>query len=77
MSSPYAMLDPTDAHRALEALIGRWQGEETMHPSLRDPKGGSAIGMIQNARSLDGFAVVFKYLEMPVEIIKHCIRHIP
>ena len=68
MSSPYALLDPTDAHRALEALIGRWQGEETMHPSPWDPKGGSAIGMIHNARSLDGFAVVQEYQQVREDI---------
>ncbi len=60
---------PTDAHRALEALIGRWQGEEIMHPSPWDPVGGAAIGMTHNARALDGFAIVQDYQQIRNEAV--------
>jgi hypothetical protein len=52
---------PTEAHRRLERIVGRWQGEERMLPSPWDPEGGSAIGRVRNDAALDGFAVVQDY----------------
>lgn len=51
----------TDAHRKLERLAGNWIGEEKVHPSPFDPKGGPATGRVSNRRALDGFAVVQDY----------------
>jgi hypothetical protein len=55
------MPKPTDAHRKLEMLVGRWLGEERLFPSPWDPKGGTAIGRIDNRLALDGFIVVQDY----------------
>ena len=55
------MPKPTDAHRKLERLAGRWSGEERMSPSPWDPKGGTAIGRVNNKVALDGLAVVQEY----------------
>ena len=54
---------PTDAHRKLERLVGRWSGEERIFPSPWDPKGGQAIGRVDNRIALDGFIVVQDYEE--------------
>jgi hypothetical protein len=55
------MPQPTDAHRRLDTLVGRWRGEERMLPSPWDPKGGTAVGRVRNLAALDGFAVVQDY----------------
>lgn len=52
---------PTDAHRKLELLAGSWSGEERLHPSPWDPRGGTAIGRITNRVALDGFALLHDY----------------
>ncbi len=69
MTGPMQMPRPNDAHRALEALIGRWQGEEIMHPSPWDSTGGVAVGMVHNMRSLDGFAIVQDYQQVRNEVV--------
>jgi len=51
----------TDAHRKLQMLAGTWVGDEHMHPSPWDPKGGPAVGRVQNRVALDGFVVVHDY----------------
>jgi len=51
----------TEAHRRLEKLVGDWVGEETVHPSPFDPKGGPAVGRVSNRLALEGFAVVQDY----------------
>lgn len=53
----------TPAHRALERLIGHWQGEERIHPSPWAPQGALAQGTVFNRSSLDGFAVVQDYAQ--------------
>jgi Protein of unknown function (DUF1579) len=53
----------SEPHRRLEVLVGAWQGEETLHPTPFDPKGGSAKGIVHNVRALDGFAVVQDYTQ--------------
>lgn len=55
------MPEPSDGHRRLQQLVGDWEGEETMHPSQWDPKGGSALGRNRNRLDLGGFAVVSDY----------------
>lgn len=51
----------SEPHRRLERLVGRWRGEERLQPSPWDPKGGTAIGVVQNVLALDGFAVIQDY----------------
>ncbi len=55
------MPKPTEHHRKLEKLVGRWRGTETMHPSPWDPKGGLATGRNDCRMALDGFATVTDY----------------
>jgi len=55
------MPTPTEAHKRLERLAGRWSGEERMSPTPFDPKGGVATGRADNRVALDGFAVVQDY----------------
>lgn len=52
--------EPTEQHRLLEKLIGRWAGEERIHPSPFEPEGGKARGVVQN-RALGGFCVIQDY----------------
>jgi hypothetical protein len=52
---------PTDAHRRLHRIAGNWVGEEKMHPSPWDPKGGMAVGRVHNRIALDGFVVIQDY----------------
>jgi hypothetical protein len=53
----------TDHHRKLEAFAGRWSGEETIHPSPWDPKGGKARGIINARLDLGGFFLIEDYLQ--------------
>jgi hypothetical protein len=55
------MPQPSDGHRKLEKIAGHWAGEETMHPSPWDPKGGKAIGRIRSRMALNGFALINDY----------------
>ena len=55
------MPKPTDQHLKLKKLVGQWQGEEIMHPSQWDPKGGKATGRMNTRQALDGFAVIYDY----------------
>lgn len=55
------MPKPTDAHRTLAKLVGSWKGEEVMHPSPWDPKGGKSTGWVENRSSLGGFVVLHDY----------------
>ena len=57
------MPKPTDAHRRMAALAGRWAGQERMHPSPWDPKGGTATGRADNRMALDGFALLHDYVQ--------------
>ena len=40
----------TDSHKRLHRLAGSWLGQETMHPSPWDPKGGAATARVENRR---------------------------
>jgi len=55
------MPKPTDAHRKLQKLVGNWKGDEQLYPSPWDPKGGPAVGRVQNRLALDGFVVIQDY----------------
>src|SRR5689334_18847851 len=55
------MPTPTAEHKKLEKIAGQWQGEEQMHPSPWDPKGGTAIGRITSRIALGGFALINDY----------------
>ena len=55
------MPKPTDAHKKLERLAGKWKGEEKMYPSPWDPAGGMAVARVNNRPALDGFTVVQDY----------------
>jgi uncharacterized protein YodC (DUF2158 family) len=55
------MPKPTPGHARLQSLAGNWKGEERMHPSQWDPKGGTAVGRMQNQFSLNGFALISDY----------------
>jgi hypothetical protein len=67
---------PTDAHRRLERIVGRWSGEERLYPSPWDPQGGTALGRIDNRLAMDGFAVVQDYEQERNGVITfsgHCV----
>jgi hypothetical protein len=55
------MPKPVEAHKRLHRIAGNWVGEEKVHPSPWDPKGGTAIGRVHNRIALDGFVVVQDY----------------
>lgn len=55
------MPKPGPNHKKLELLAGTWSGEEKMHPSPWDPKGGVASVSIVNRVACDGFYVVGDY----------------
>jgi hypothetical protein len=57
------MPKPSDNHKKMQALAGTWRGEEQIHPSPWDPKGGSAVGKIVSRMDLDGFFLISDYLE--------------
>jgi hypothetical protein len=55
------MPKPGPIHKQLEALAGNWTGEEKMHPSPWDPKGGTATATLINRVVCDGFYVAGDY----------------
>jgi hypothetical protein len=55
------MPKPGPGHKRLEMMTGTWEGEETMHPSQWDPKGGTATGRTRTWLALGGFAAIFDY----------------
>jgi len=52
-----------DEHRKLKTLAGNWVGEEKIHPSPWDPRGGHATSRFQARVDLDGFFVVADYVQ--------------
>jgi hypothetical protein len=52
---------PSAGHLALRKMEGSWEGQETMHPSQWDPKGGAAIGRNRHTLGLGGFALIIDY----------------
>src|SRR6185503_8657799 len=57
------MPKPTPAHDRLKSLVGSWTGDETIHPSPFDPKGGPATARVDNRSALDGFVVIQDYAQ--------------
>lgn len=57
------MPHPTAAHNKLKGFVGKWVGEEKMHPSPMDPKGGPAKGVSEYRLVLDGLAIVQDYVQ--------------
>ena len=55
------MPKPTEHHLKLKKLAGTWKGEEIMHPSPWDPRGGAATGHMTTRHALDGFAAISDY----------------
>lgn len=57
------MPKPDEHHKKLEAMVGEWTGEETMHPSPWDPQGGPATSRINARMDLDGFFLISDYVQ--------------
>jgi hypothetical protein len=57
------MEKPGEAHQKLAQLAGNWRGEEKMHPSPWDPKGGIAIATLNNRMALAGFTLIGDYTQ--------------
>lgn len=55
------MPKPGPVHKKLEAFVGTWTGEETMHPSPWEPKGGVANASLSTRVVCDGFFVAGDY----------------
>ena len=55
------MPKPTPQHQRLRGLVGSWKGDEKMHPSPWDPKGGTAKGFFESRLDLDGMFVISEY----------------
>ncbi len=51
----------TDQHIKMGKMVGQWEGQEIMHPSQWDPKGGIATGRMVSRLALGGFAVISDY----------------
>lgn len=55
------MPQPGPNHKKLELFAGSWRGEETMYPSMWDPKGGVAQASLATRVACDGFYAVGDY----------------
>jgi len=56
------MPKPNENHKKLHRLAGNWVGEEKLEPSPWGP-GGAAVGKVRGEVALDGFYVIYDYLE--------------
>ena len=55
------MPKPSAGHERFARMAGNREGEETMHPSDWDPKGGTATGRTRGRVALNGFALIYDY----------------
>ena len=55
------MPEPLEYHKKLEAMVGEWEGEETMHPSPWNPDGAKATSRTSARLDLGGFFIVTDY----------------
>ncbi len=55
------MPQPTPQHRRLEALVGRWSGEETLHPAPWAPELRTATGKFSIRMGVDGMFLITDY----------------
>lgn len=53
----------SEMKRLTELFEGTWRGEERLHPSEWDPKGGTATGVWTVRRGADGFCLLVDYDE--------------
>ncbi|MCU0691271.1 MAG: DUF1579 domain-containing protein [Polyangiaceae bacterium] len=53
---------PNEHHARLHALLGDWEGDETLKASPWGP-GGGAVGRFTNSLAIDGFYVISDYVE--------------
>lgn len=62
--SPMQMPGPAaEIQKLTQLFAGTWTGEEKLHPSEWDPKGGPAFGTWHVHASLDGHFLLVDYLE--------------
>lgn len=52
---------PNASHQQLQRLAGQWHGDEKMHPSPWDPKGGTSQASMNNRLGVNGFALIGDY----------------
>lgn len=58
------MPKPTSVHKKLTtALVGTWTGDEVMHPTPWDQKGGKAKGVYKVRAGVGGFGVIQDYAQ--------------
>lgn len=50
------MQEPTAEHERLAVFAESWIGQEIIHPTAWDPKGGEAIALAQARVGLGGFS---------------------
>lgn len=60
----FEMPRPTPHHETLRALAGTWTGDERLHPSPWDPKGGSATGHVEARMALRDMFLVMDYRQV-------------
>lgn len=54
------MPKPQKAHEKLQVFVGKWKGEETIHPTPWDP-GGKAVGEMKVTAAFGGFGIIQDY----------------
>jgi len=57
------MPKPGEHHAKLDALAGRWRGQERIHPTAWDPVGGEAEAESEGWMDLDGFCLIMDYTQ--------------
>ena len=63
------MPQPNEMHERLHAIAGRWEGEETMHPSPWMPDGGVRAATITNRVDMAGFCLIQDYEQRDGETV--------
>ncbi len=63
------MPKPGEKHKKLLMLTGKWEGEETMHPSPWVPEMKKAVGKVDNRVALDGFNVIQDYEQRMGDVV--------
>ena len=57
------MPKPQPEHARLRSFAGTWTGEEKLHPSPWDPRGGQALARVTSRMAMDGFFLVTDYAQ--------------
>jgi hypothetical protein len=65
---------PTEQHRRLEAVVGTWSSQETMHSSAWS-QGGTATGSFVFRMAIDGLYLIGDYThkEGNFQLLGHCV----